>query len=123
MFALAAARHALVAEALGDREPLDRKGEGALARHDHARERGRHLGAQRELAAGLVLEGVDLVDDLLAGLALEEFEGFDDAGVVRFEARGDGGGAPRIEDAVAQLHVLGVEIAHAARGFEIGHGV
>ena len=123
VFALTALGHALVAEALGDAEPLEGELERALALRDHARERGRHLRPERDVAAGLVLERVDLVLDLLAGLALEQLERLDDARVVVLEAVRDRGRAPGVEDPVAEDHVLGVEVAHAARGGEVHFGL
>ena len=69
VLALAATRHAFVAEALGNRGPLEREGERALAGGDHAGERGGHLRAEGQPAIALILKGVDLVDDLFAGLA------------------------------------------------------
>lgn len=118
MLALAPLGHALVAEALGDRRPLEREGQLLLALGYHAREGGGHLGAECEAALGLVEEVVDLLAHLLAGLAREELVALDDAGVVGTEAGGLAGGAERVEDAVAPGHVLGVEVAHPARRLE-----
>ena len=74
VLALASARGALVTEALGNRKPLDGEFECALACGDHARQGGGHLGTQSQVAIALILEGVDLIDDFLARLALEEVE-------------------------------------------------
>ena len=71
-----------------------------------------------ELAPALVLEGVDLLRHLLAALALEKLEALDDAGIVRRETGECGRAFPRVEDAVAQGHLLGIEVAHSARRFK-----
>ena len=118
VFALAALRHALVAEALRDRRPLDREGERPLALRDHARERGRHLRAQRDVAVALVAEVVNLLAHLLARLARQQLVALDDAGVVGLEAGGLAGGAEGVKHAVAPHHVLGIEVPHAARWLE-----
>ena len=60
VFALAPTGHAFVPEALSDGEPAHREDQGPLARHNHAREGGGHLRAQRQWASALVLECVDL---------------------------------------------------------------
>ena len=50
VLSLPALRHALVAKALRNRRPLERERKLLLPLRDHARERGRHLRAQREVA-------------------------------------------------------------------------
>ena len=121
MFTLATALHAFVTETLRNGRPFDREGEAALARDDHAGERGGQFGSQGEAVAALVLERVDLVGDFLAGLALEQFHGFDDGGVVGFETAEARGGVPGVEDGFAGIKILGVKVAHPARWIECRH--
>ena len=64
----------LVAEELRHREPAHRLAQRVRARRHHARERRRHLRAQRDLAAALVREVVELADDLVAALLRVELE-------------------------------------------------
>ena len=66
---LAAAGHPLVAEALGDGEPLEGEGERVLSLQHQPRQRWGHLGAQGQPAAALVVEGVQLLRDLVTRLA------------------------------------------------------
>ena len=115
VLALAPLRHALVAEALGNGRPLEGEGERPLPLRDHARERGRHLRPQRDVALALVEEVVDLVPHLLARLAREKVVALHHARIVRLEARGVRRGPERVEHAIAPRHVLGVEIPHPAR--------
>ena len=65
---------ALVAEQLRHREPAHRLAQRVRLRGDHARERRRHLRAQRHLAAALVGEVVELADDLVAALPRVQLE-------------------------------------------------
>ena len=119
VLALAAAGRALVAPVLGDREPAQRQPQAPGARHHHARERGRHLGPQR-VAALVQLEVVELLDDLLAGLAGEELLGLEHRGVHLLEGEGPGHGAEMLEEPVAAPQILGVEVARAAGGLQAG---
>ena len=115
VLALAALRHALVAEALRDCRPLEREGKLLLALRDHARERGRHLCPEREVALGLVEKVVNLLADFLARLSGKKFITLDDARVVLTETRRLSRGAKRVENAAAPRHVLGIEVPHSAR--------
>ena len=115
VLALAALRHALVAEALRDRRPLEREGKLLLALRNHARERGRHLGPEREVALGLVEKVVNLLADFLARFPGKEFITLDDARIVLTETRRLSRGAKRVENAAAPRHVLGIEVPHSAR--------
>ena len=119
VLALAAAGHALVAEALPDGPPLRGKHDLLGPRADHAHQRRRNLGTQRKLPVGFVLEVIDLLRDFLAGLARQQLEGFHDRRLEALESVQGGGIRPGGEDAVAQVQVLGVEVAHAARRFEL----
>ncbi len=117
MLALAAARHALVAPVLGDGEPAQRQAQRAGPRHHHARDRRRHLGAQREVTV-VHREVVELLDDLLARLAREQLRVLDDRRIDLLEAH-----APRHfpelrEEPAALPHLLGIEVARAARRLE-----
>ena len=118
VLALAALRHALVSEALRDRRPLEREGKLLLALRDHSRERRRHLGAKGEVALGLVEKVVYLLSDLLARLARKKLVALHDARVVLSEARRLARCAKRVEHAIAPRHVLGIEVAHPARGLK-----
>ena len=118
VLALASLRHALVAEALRDRGPLDRERQRALPLRHHAREGGRHLGAERDVPVALVEEMVDLVADLFAGLARQQLVALHHAGVVRLEPRRRAGGAEGVEHLVSPRHVLGIEVPHPARRLE-----
>ena len=115
VLALAALRHALVAEALRDRRPLEREGKLLLALRDHSRKRRRHLGAKGEMALGLVEKVVNLLADFLARLAGKELVALDDARIVLTETRRLSRGAKRVENAAAPRHVLGIEVPHSAR--------
>ncbi len=64
----------LVAEQLRDREPAHRLPQRVRPLGDHARERRRHLGPQRDLAVALVREVVQLPRDLVAALLRVEIE-------------------------------------------------
>ena len=118
VLALAPLRHALVTETLRDGRPLEGEGQRPLPLRDHAREGGRHLRPQRDVAVALVEKMVNLVPHLLARLAREKVVALHDARVVRLEARGVRRGPERVEHAVAPRHVLGIEIPHPARRFK-----
>src|SRR4030095_2776988 len=85
--------------------------------HHHAGQRGRELGPQG-VAALVQLEVEELLDDLLAGFAREELlvREHGSVHVLVAEARGDG--AEVAEEPLATAHVLGVEVARAARRLE-----
>ena len=119
VLALTAASHALVAEALADGPPFRGKHDLLRARGDHAHQRRRDLGTQRKLPVRFVLEVIDLLRNLFAGLARQQLEGFHDGRLEALESVHGGGIRPGGEDAVAQIQVFGIEVAHAARRFEL----
>ena len=96
-----------------------RTGEGTGQRHlaaereDHARERGRHLGAERHVLAVLVDEVVHLLGDLLAALALVELLVLEHRRVVLLEREAAGRRAEVAEEPGLQPHLLGEEVARA----------
>ena len=65
-------------------------------------------------------EVVELVDDLLAGLAGEELGVLDDGRVDFLEAEAARDLAEVVEEPVPPAHVLGIEVARAAGGLEVG---
>ena len=118
VLALAALRHALVAEALRNRRPLERERKLLLPLRDHARQSRRHLSPERQVTFGLVVEVVDLLADFLARLAREKLVALHHARVVRLEPGRLARCAKRIKHLIAPHHVLGIEIPHAARRLE-----
>ena len=125
MFAQASFLLALVAEELRDGEPLHRLLVIAFVRGGHARERGRHLRAQRDFAVALVLEIIELADDFRAALGGEEFQRFERRAVVFAEAGALGNRAPLVKNILARVgapHVgvrewFGIKIAETGQSF------
>ena len=115
VLALASLRGALIAEALRDRVPLQWEAQLVLTRRHHARQRRRHLGAERQMTVALVVEVVDLLAHLLACLAREQLVALNHARIVRDEAGGLARRAERIKHPIAPRHVFGIEVPHAAR--------
>ncbi len=110
VLALAPPGHALVPEALGNAEPFQRKGQRVPALQHQPGQGGRHFRPQGEPPAALVLEGIQLLGDLVAGLAHVELLALQHAGVVLLEAELAGGLAPDVEQPVPQPHFLRVEV-------------
>jgi hypothetical protein len=100
----------LVAEELRHREPLDRLAHPARPRAHHARERRRHLRPQRDLAAALVGEVVELLDDLGARLLDVQLGRLERRAVVLLEAVAVRDLPPDPHDVGADGEVLRVEI-------------
>ena len=111
----------LVAEELRDGEPADRLLEPVGARGHHAGERGRHLRPQRDLAAALVGEVVELPDDLVAALGRVQLERLERRAVVLLEPVPGRHGPPGPEDVGAQGEIGGVKLAKARQGLGL-HG-
>src|SRR2546427_8493496 len=109
----------LVAEQLGDREPSDRLFQGLGARSHQARERRGHLRAQRDLAAPLVLEGVQLLHDLLTTLLRVQLQRLERWAVVFLEAIAARHLAPGGEDRVAKSEFFRVKVAEAWEGLSL----
>jgi hypothetical protein len=112
----------LGAAEVGRAEPLDRLGELRGLRGDHARERGRELGADGHLALAAVGKVEQLVDDALAALDLVEVERLEDRPVDLLEAVADGDAPPRVDEVIPPRHVAGVVVARAFGSLELGHG-
>ena len=110
-------RGPLVAPALRDREPLERR--RRLPGHDHPRQRGRHLRPQRDAAAALVLEVVELLRDFFPRLAHVQRLVLQHGRVVLLKAERLRRAAPLAEEPVPDAHVLGVDVARAARRREV----
>jgi len=109
----------LIAEQLGDREPADGFLERLSPRPHHARERRGHLGAQRDLAPAFVLEGVQLLHDLLAAFVGVQLERLERRAVVLLEAVAPRDAAPHGEDVIAEGQLFRVEIAEAGERFPL----
>src|SRR5205814_1782593 len=84
-------------------------------RTHHARERRRHLGAQRDRSIALVREVVELSDDLVAALPRVELERLERWPVVFDEAEAARDVAPRLEDEAASSEFVGVEISETGK--------
>jgi hypothetical protein len=82
----------------------------------------REFGAQADLAAAFVLEGVGLVADALAGARDEEFEALEGGGLDLEVAVGFGHGAQARLDEAALGHLVGAEVAGAAGPLDHGGG-
>ena len=85
LFAQAAALGALVAEDVGDRVEPQGEPELAAPRRDHARDRRRHLWAQRHLAAAAVGKGVRLFVNyflILGAFGFVQLGGLQNRGVI-----------------------------------------
>mmetsp|Transcript_23680 Transcript_23680/g.47522 ORF Transcript_23680/g.47522 Transcript_23680/m.47522 type:complete len:222 (-) Transcript_23680:33-698(-) len=104
-------RHPLIPPTLRNAKPLERQIQPPLLRHDHPRQTGRHLRPQRHGPLPLIHEIVQLLRDLLAGLAGVQGLRFEDGGVVFGEAVEGGDVSPLGEEPGAQAHVGGVEVA------------
>src|SRR5437879_13021686 len=96
----------LVAEQLGNREPSDRLLQGLGPGAHHAGERRGHLGAECDLAPPFVLEGVQLLHDLLATLPGVELQRLERRAVAFLEAVAARHDAPRGEVGIAATQVL-----------------
>ena len=68
-------------------------------------------------------EVVELVDDLLAGLARKELGVLDHRGVDFLETKAFGGVSKVVEQPISAPHLIGVEITRAPRGLEALFGV
>ena len=110
----------LVAKELRHREPADRLAQRVRLRGRHARERRRHLRAQRDLAAALVGEVVELADDLVAALLRVELERLERRPVVFDEREPARNVAPHAHDVGAFGELFGIEIAKTGEG-ALGH--
>ena len=106
-------RHALVPPALRDGVPLERHRQSfrAALGHDHPGQTGGHLRSEGDGPIALVRKGVQLLRDLLPGLARVQGGGFQDRGVVLLEGVLGSDGAPLVEQPRSEAHVGGVEIA------------
>src|SRR6266566_1183591 len=109
----------LVAKQLRDREPADRLFQGLGPRAHDARERRGHLGAQRDLAATLVLEGVQLLHDLRTALLGIELQRLERRAVVLLEAVAPRHLAPGGENRVPESKVFRVKVAKAREGLSL----
>src|SRR2546422_1455929 len=109
----------LVAKQLREREPADRLFQGLGPRAHHARERRGHLGAQRHLAATLVLECVQLLHDLRTALLGIELQRLERRPVVLLEAVAARHLAPGGEDRVPESEVFRVKVAKATEGLSL----
>ena len=93
----------LIAEQLGDGEPLDGLFVVALMRGDHARQGGRHFRAQRDFAAAFVGEIVQLPDDFVAAFEGVELQRLQRGAVVFAEAVAARHGAPFSKNVLAGI--------------------
>jgi len=109
----AALLRTLVSEELGDRVPAHRLRESGRPRRHHPGEGRGHLRPQGHLPPALVLEGVELLDDLLAGLLRVQLEGLQRRPVVLDEAVPLRHLAPRLEDVSSERQLLGEELPEA----------
>src|SRR5207253_9001590 len=97
----------------GDREPADRLLERLGVRPHHTSEGGGHLGAQRDLAAALVLERVQLLRDLGTALVRVQLQRLERGAVVFLKAVASRDLAPRGAAVVAEGQFVGVKVTEA----------
>ena len=110
----------LVAKQLRHREPANRLAQRVRLRRGHARQRRRHLRAQRDLAAALVGEVVELADDLVAALLGVQLERLERRSVVLDEREPTRSLAPRGHDVGAFSELFRIEISETGEG-ALGH--
>jgi hypothetical protein len=113
MLTQAAALLPLVAEQLRHREPADRLPERARSGRDHPRKSRRHFRPQRDLAAALVGESVELTDDLLAALFCVELERLQRRSIVLDESIPARHIPPDFCQVIAGRELLGIEITES----------
>src|SRR2546422_812233 len=101
----------LVAEQLRDGEPANRLLERLGPRPYHPGQGGRHLGPQRDLTPAPVLEGVQLLHELLAALLRVQLQGLERWPVVLLKAVTPCHVAPGGEDVVAESEFFRIGIA------------
>ncbi len=101
MLAQAAFLLAFVAVKLGNREPFNRLFVLALVRGHHARERGRHFRAERDVPFALVCKIVKLSDDFIAAFGGEQFQRLERRAIVFAKIIAARHFAPFIKDILA----------------------
>ena len=112
---------AFVAKQLRNGEPADGLLQGLHASGDHARQRRRHLGPQRDVAVAFIAKCIQLLNDLVAALLRVHLERFEGRAVVFLKAVACGHTAPGRKDVVSEDQVFRVEIAEAGERFPLHH--
>ena len=121
---------ALIAKELRQGEPFERLFVPPLTGGDHARQRGRHFRAKRNLPLAFIGEMVELADDFLAALSGEEFQWFQWGTIVFVETVAPRQAAPSIENILACIRTpqaglrqwFGIKIAKTRQSFHSSPG-